>query len=173
MDYCLSDGDGSASWWPGEPAVDADGDGTLDGVRLDVDGDGLFDDALADFDGDGRADHAVVDVDGARVAFTDDGSGTWAVGSGLRWFGLDGTEQSGGAVVDFDGDGAADDRLIDADGNGLADRVLAGPVAYADTDGDGRWDVQLSDTDGDGAADGAAAVSPAEIGSAHNGHPPN
>ena len=128
MDYCLSDGDGSASWWPGEPAVDADGDGTLDGVRLDVDGDGLFDDALADFDGDGRADHAVIDVeDGrARHTLTDDGSGTWAVGSGLRWFGLDGTEQNGAAIVDFDGDGAADDRLIDADGNGLADRVLAG-----------------------------------------------
>jgi hypothetical protein len=162
MDYCLSDGDGSASWWPGEPAVDADGDGTLDGVRLDVDGDGLFDDALADFDGDGRADHAVVDVGdsavGARRTLTDDGSGTWAVGAVLRWFGLDGTEQSGGAVVDFDGDGAADDRLIDTDGNGLADRVLAGAVAYADTDGDGRWDVRLSDSDGDGTADAAGGV---------------
>lgn len=160
MDYCLSDGDGSASWWPGEPAVDADGDGTLDGVRLDVDGDGLFDDALADFDGDGRADHAVIDVeDGwARRTLTDDGSGTWTVGSGLRWFGLDGTEQNGAAIVDFDGDGAADDRLIDADGNGLADRVLAGPVAYADTDGDGRWDVQLTDTDGDGAADAVGGI---------------
>lgn len=160
MDYCLSDGDGSASWWPGEPAVDADGDGTLDGVRLDVDGDGLFDDALADLDGDGRADHAVIDVAdvAARRTLTDDGSGTWAVGSGLRWFGLDGTEQSGGALVDFDGDGAADDRLVDADGDGLADRVLAGPVAYADTDGDGRWDIQLTDTDGDGTADAAAPV---------------
>ena len=160
MDYCLNDGDGSASWWPGEPAVDADGDGTLDGVRLDVDGDGLFDDALADFDGDGRADHAVIDVAdrGARRTLTDDGSGTWAVGSGLRWFGLDGTEQSGGALVDFDGDGVADDRLIDTDGDGLADRVLAGPVADADTDGDGRWDVQLTDTDGDGTADAAGGV---------------
>ncbi|MEZ0053740.1 hypothetical protein ABIA30_004773 [Mycobacterium sp. MAA66] len=154
MDYCLSDGDGSASWWPAALSVDVNGDGTLDGVALDIDGDGLFDDALADFDGDGVADHAVIDVAGARREFTDDGSGTWTVGgAGLRWFGLDGAEHAGGVLVDFDGDGSADDRLVDIDGNGLADRVFAGDGVHVDTDGDGRWDLTLSDSDGDGAAD--------------------
>ena len=121
MDYCLSDGDGSASWWPAQPSLDVDGDGVLDGVALDVDGDGLFDDALADLDGDGHADHAVIDVAGARTMLTDDGTGTWtAGGAGLRWFGLDGVGHSGGPLVDFDGGGTADDRLVDIDGNGLA-----------------------------------------------------
>ena len=65
---------------------------------------------------------------------------------------------------------------VDTDLDGLPDteelRAGTDPLD-PDTDGDGRWDVQLSDTDGDGAADGAAAVSPAETGSAHNGHPSN
>jgi hypothetical protein len=159
MDFCLSDGDGSASWWPAQLSVDVDGDGTLDGVLLDVDGDGLFDDALADLDHDGLADHAVIDVGSNGPQFTDDGSGTWTVGGvGLRWFGLDGVEHSGGPLVDFDGNGVADDRLIDTDGTGLADRVLTGSQAYVDIGGDGRWDIKLSDTDGDGAADSAGAV---------------
>ena len=100
------------------------------------------------------------DRDGPAPAyFTDDGSGTWAVAvdraGQLRWFGLDGVEATGGPVVDFDADGAADDRLLDADADGLADRVLAGDSAYADLDADGRWDVRLTDTDGDGRADSA------------------
>ena len=77
-------------------------------------------------------------------------------------YALDGTEHTGGPLVDFDGRGRPDDRLVDTDGNGLADRVLctadAGVTGYVDTDGDGRWDVRLSDTDGDGFADGASAV---------------
>lgn len=163
MDYCLADGDGGATMFTAEPAVDADGDGMLDAVGLDLDGDGGIDDALADLDHDGLADHAVHDVGAAGAAsFTDDGSGTWAVaadGAGrIRWFGLDGVEQSGGPVVDFDADGQTDDRLLDTDGDGRADRVLAGESAYADRDGDGRWDVKLTDTDGDGAADAASEL---------------
>jgi hypothetical protein len=52
-------------------------------------------------------------------------------------------EHVGGPLIDFDADGAADDRLSDADGDGLADRVIAedGSAGYVDTDGDGRWDV--------------------------------
>ncbi len=100
MDYCLGDGAGGASMWTGQPDVDVDADGDLDGVRLDFDGDGAFDDALADFDHDGLADHAVVnlDDDGAAVRYTDDGSGTWALtaaGTPIgppRWLGLDGVE---------------------------------------------------------------------------------
>jgi hypothetical protein len=61
-------------------------------------------------------------------------------------------------VVDFDGDGASDDRLLDVNRDGLADRVLAGEQAYVDTDGDGQWDVKLSDSDGDGSADAAGGV---------------
>jgi hypothetical protein len=61
MDYCLGDGAGGASMWTGQPEVDVDGDGDLDGIRLDFDGDGAFDDALADFDGDGLADHAALE----------------------------------------------------------------------------------------------------------------
>ena len=76
VDYCLSDGDGSATLWSAPPNTDVDADGTLDAVGLDVDGDGTVDDMLADLDGDGLADHAV--VDGLNY-FTDDGSGTWAV----------------------------------------------------------------------------------------------
>jgi len=145
MDYCLGD-DGTATMWSGPPDVDIDGDGTLDGIGLDFDGDGSRDDVLADLDGDGLADHAILDADGAQHWFTDDGTGTWSIaatqrgaGAGLRWQSLDGVEQSGGPLVDFDGDGAVDDRLVD-------------------TDGDGRWDVKLLDGDGDGAADSASQL---------------
>ena len=114
---------------------------------------------MADTDGDRLADHLIRDYATDAAYFTDDGSGTWAVSvdraGQLRWFGLDGVEQTGGPVVDVDADGHVDDRLVDADGNGLADRALGGDVAYVDTDGDGRWDVKLSDSDGDGRADAA------------------
>lgn len=162
MDYCLGDGDGSATMWTVDPGLDVDGDGAMDAFGLDFDGDGLVDDALADLDGDGVVDHAVLDagVDGER-RFTDDGSGTWAVGAErgaqLRWFALDGAESVGGPLVDFDGDGATDDRVLDGDRDGLADRAVAGSEAYVDADGDGRWDVRLSDSDGDGAADSAGS----------------
>src|SRR5271166_5853232 len=170
MEYCLGDGDGTATIWERGPDLDLDGDGQLDAVGLDFDGDGLADDALADLDGDGLADHAVLDLDNDGTAesyFTDDGSGTWAVavsppraghpsqgnpaGGQLRWLGLDGVEHTGGPLVDFDSDGQAD-RAISADENGV--------TGYVDTDGDGRWDVKLTDTDGDGAADAASALQP-------------
>jgi hypothetical protein len=181
MEYCLSAGDGAATMWERGPDLDLNGDGRLDAVSLDFDGDGLVDDALADLDGDGIADHAVLDLDNDGTAesyFTDDGSGTWAVATdppvrsprlgqaaaGLRWFGLDGAEHTGGPLADFGADGRADVRLVDSDGNGLADRAIAfgesGVTGYVDTDGDGRWDVKLIDTDGDGAADAASAMPP-------------
>ncbi|OBB29819.1 pullulanase [Mycolicibacterium peregrinum] len=172
MDYCLGEPDGTATIFTGSPDTDVDGDGSPDGIGLDFDGDGRIDDVMADFDGDGIAERMVLDADDdgqAESYFSDDGSGTWAVSvdrSGqVRWFGLDGVERAiggqersdsgidGVAVIDFDGDGATDDRLIDVDGDGLADRVLAGNLAYVDTDGDGRWDMKLADTDGDGRAD--------------------
>ncbi|WP_018603027.1 hypothetical protein [Mycobacterium sp. 155] len=167
MDYCLGDTDGSATMWSAVPDVDLDADGTPDGVGLDFDGDGRLDDVMADLDGDGIAEHAVLDVDDdgrAESYFTDDGSGTWALrvdrGGQVRWFGLDGVEvaQPGGPLVDFSGDGSADDQLLDVDGDGLADRVLAGDRAYVDTDGDGRWDLILTDSDGDGLADSAGTT---------------
>jgi hypothetical protein len=162
MEYCLGDGDGSATMWTAQPDVDADGDGVLDAVGLDFDSDGLLDDAMADIDGDGIADHLVRDHAAAATYFTDDGTGTWAVSAdrtGLRWFGLDGVEHTGGPVVDLDADGQADDRLADVDGDGLADRVVSADQVYIDTDGDGRWDITLSDNDGDGRADGADEIS--------------
>lgn len=175
MEYCFGGGDGIASMWTGSSDIDTDGDGTLDGIGLDFDGDGLRDDALADLDGDGIADHALLDVDDDGTGeswFTDDGSGTWSVpvdrvardGEQLRWFALDGTEHTGGPLIDFDVDGAPDDRVLDADADGLADRVLIGDgatgfeTAYVDTDGDGHWDVKLVDADGDGTADDASAL---------------
>lgn len=168
MEYCIGEPDGSATLWTAEPTVDVDGDGHLDAVGLDFDGDGRPDDVMADLDGDGLAEHAGLDADDdgrAESYFTDDGSGTWAVRvdrtGQVRWFGLDGVERGGaggGPLVDFDGDGAADDRLLDADADGLADRVLSGGVAHVDTDGDGRWDVKLTDTDGDGTADTAGEL---------------
>jgi hypothetical protein len=172
MEYCLGDGDGTATIWDRGPDLDLDGDGRLDAIGLDLDGDGLADDALADFDGDGIADHAVLDVGQAERYFTDDGSGTWSVAASppraepaqLRWLGLDGVEHTGGPLVDFDGDGRADDRLLDTNGDGLADRVIStgadGVTGYVDIDGDGRWDVKLIDTDGDGIADAASALQP-------------
>jgi hypothetical protein len=173
MEYCLSADDGAATMWDRGPDLDLDGDGRLDAVGLDFDHDGLADDALADLDGDGIADHAVLDVGdvsgtGERY-FTDDGTGTWAIAaehpprsaSGLRWFGLDGVEHTGGPLTDFGAEGV---RLSDGDGNGLADRALLtgadGAIGYVDIDGDGRWDVKLTDTDGDGAADAASALTP-------------
>jgi hypothetical protein len=169
VDYCFGAGDGSATMWVGTPDVDLDGDGELDSVRLDFDGDGHLDDAIGDLDGDGVADHAALDLDDDGVAesyFTDDGSGTWAVtvdrSGQLRWFGLEGVEQTTGPLVDFDADGQADDRLLDSDGNGLADRAVcespSGAVGYVDVDGDGRWDVKLTDTDGDGTADAVSEL---------------
>jgi hypothetical protein len=166
VDYCLGDGDGSATIWSAEMTVDTDDDGVFDAIGLDFDADGRIDDALADLDGDGTADHLLLDLDddGHREApFTDDGSGTWAIGvegrSGqTRWLGLDGVELTGGPLVDFDGDGQLDDRLVDVDRDGRADRVLVGDEAYVDTDADGRWDVKLADSDGDGAADAATPL---------------
>ncbi|HEX9834069.1 MAG TPA: pullulanase [Mycobacterium sp.] len=159
MEYCLGDGDGSATIWTAAPDVDLNGDGAFDAVGLDFDGDGLLDDAMADLDGDDAADHLVLDHGAGAAYFTDDGTGTWAVSLDraglLRWFGLDGVEHSGGSVVDVDADGRADDRLFDFDGDGLADRAVSGEQAYVDTDGDGRWDIRLSDRDADGKADGA------------------
>ena len=170
MDYCLDAGDGSASMWTGQPDVDLDGDGVLDGVRLDFDGDGVFDDAMGDGDDDRLADFAALDLDDDGVPearYTDDGSGAWAVNGGiadraLRWFGLDDLEHTG-PNPDVDGDGVAD-RLLDVDRDGLADRALVfdgdGPFStgYVDTDGDGHWDVRLDDTDGNGSADAAGLL---------------
>lgn len=151
--------------WTAEPDVDTDDDGSVDAVGLDLDGDGRLDDALADRDGDGLAELAARDLDddGAVEAyFGDDGTGTWLLSvdrtGQVRWFGLDGVEQTGGPVVDVDADGQVDDRLADSDGDGLADRVFSGDTAHVDTDGDGRWDVRLSDGDGDGLADAAAGI---------------
>lgn len=160
MEYCLGEGDGSATIWTAAPDVDLNSDGALDAVGLDFDGDGLLDDAMADLDADGLADHLVRDhsLGPGAAYFTDDGTGTWAVSmerAGLRWFGLDGLEHTGGAVVDVDADGQIDDRLLDSDGDGLADRAFSTDQAYVDTDGDGRWDIKLSDGDADGRADGA------------------
>jgi hypothetical protein len=162
MEYCLGDGDGSATMWTAAPDVDVDGDGSLDGVGLDFDHDGLLDDVMADLDADGTADHLVRDYAAAAAYFTDDGTGTWAVtldrGGTLRWFGLDGVEHTGGPVVDVDADGQVDDRLFDSDGDGLADRALGDGYAFVDTDFDGRWDLKLADTDGDGRADAASGL---------------
>jgi hypothetical protein len=127
MDYCLSDGDGSASLWSAPPNTDVDADGTFDALGLDVDGDGTVDDLLADLDDDGVADHAVLD---GQDYFTDDGTGTWTVS------------------VD-----RAGLRLLDVDGDGLADRGFGDGVAYVDTDRDGHWDIKLTDNDADGRAD--------------------
>ncbi|WP_193045867.1 pullulanase [Mycolicibacterium baixiangningiae] len=162
MDYCLGDADGSATMWTAEPDVDTDADGVFDAVGLDLDGDGRLDDALADRDGDGLAELAARDLDDdvTEAYFSDDGSGTWMLSvdrtGQVRWYGLDGVEQTGGPVVDLDADGQVDDQLVDSDGNGLADRALSGDTAHVDTDGDGRWDVKLTDADGDGRADAAA-----------------
>jgi hypothetical protein len=163
MEYCLGDGDGSATMWSAEMTIDTDDDGALDAIGLDFDGDGRVDDALADLDRDGTADHLILDVGGDESRLTDDGSGTWALGvdgrsTQLRWMGLDGVELTGGPSVDFDGDGEVDDRLLDANRDGLADRAFVGRDAYVDTDADGRWDVKLTDADGDGAADAATEL---------------
>ncbi len=133
MDYCLSDGDGSASMWSASPTTDLDADGATDAIGLDLDGDGSVDDLLADLDGDGVADHAVLD---GQDYFTDDGSGTWAV-----------SVDRGGQL-----------RLFDVDGDGLADRGLGDGVGYVDLDGDGAWDLKLTDGDHDGRADAANEV---------------
>ena len=171
MEYCLGADDGSATMWTAQPDTDVDGDGQLDAVGLDFDGDGLLDDAMADLDVDGVADHLVRDHAAEAAYFTDDGTGTWAVGvdraglgpqlaRGLRWFGLDGVEQIGGphgrcrrATV------RPTTSFSTSTTTGLADRALSGEQAYVDTDGDGRWDIRLTDSDSDGRADGANELS--------------
>lgn len=140
VDYCLSDGDGSATMWSAPPNTDLDADGVFDAIGLDVDGDGTVDDLIADLDDDGVAEHAVLD---GQNYFTDDGSGTW------------------GVSVDRDGLGpqlARGLRMLDVDGNGLADRALGDGLGYVDTDGDGTWDLKLTDSDADGKADAVNAL---------------
>lgn len=162
MEYCLGDPDGSATVWTAGADTDLDGDGVLDAIGLDLDDDGVIDDALLDLDDDGMADHAVMDVDGdgaPEAYYTDDGTGTWAVGAdrnaaALRWFGLDGVEHPASAApADLDTDDLPE-RLADSDGDGLADRAFGAGEAWVDTDGDGTWDVRLTDADADGMADG-------------------
>jgi hypothetical protein len=164
--------------------LDFDGDGLADDALADLDGDGIADHVVLDFDNDGTGESYFTDDGSGTWAVPADrprrsGGPAWGSGSnglgplpseagispaggGLRWFGLDGVEHIGGPLVDFDGDGKADDRLFDSDGNGMADRVICvgenGVTGYVDTDGDGRWDVKLTDTDGDGTADAASAV---------------
>jgi hypothetical protein len=161
--------------------LDFDGDGRIDDVLADLDGDGIADHAVLDLDNDGTAESYFTDDGSGTWATAVDPSaragqparesgpvgleafpseaGIPAAGGGLRWFGLDGVEHSGGPLVDFDADGEADDRLFDSDGDGLADRAICfgenSVTGYVDTDGDGRWDVKLTDTDGDGTADTA------------------
>ena len=113
MEYCLADGDGSATMWTAPPDTDVDGDGTLDAVGLDVDGDGCSTTRWPTSTATASPTTPCCDLDGdgCRGYFTDDGSGTWAVsvdrGGQLRWFGLDGVEHSGGPVRStVDGDGA-------------------------------------------------------------------
>jgi hypothetical protein len=160
MDYCLDAGDGTASIWTG-PA------------GLDLDGDGLFDDLMGDDDGDGVGDYAALDLDDdgePEARYTDDGTGTWALGPGttppppLRWFTLDGAAEHSGPVGDVDGDGTAEE-FADVNRDGQADRAISvdattGRVTtgYVDTDGDGRWDTTLVDSDGDGSADRAGVL---------------
>ncbi len=155
VDYCLSDGDGSATMWTAPLDTDVDGNGTLDAVGLDVDGDGSVDDALADLDGDGIADHAVLD---GQSYFTDDGSGTWAVSvdrgghvavvrprrrrAGGRSRGRPGRRRPGRR--------SAARRRRQRPGRPCA---VGDGVAHVDTDGDGRWDIRLTDSNGDGRAD--------------------
>ncbi len=79
MEYCLGDGDGSATIWTAPPDIDLNGDGAFDAVGLDYDADGLLDDAMADLDADGVADHMARDHLSEPAYFTDDGTGTWAV----------------------------------------------------------------------------------------------
>ncbi len=79
MEYCLGDGDGSATIWSAAPDIDLNGDGAFDAVGLDYDADGLLDDAMADLDANGVADHMVRDHLSEAAYFTDDGTGTWAV----------------------------------------------------------------------------------------------
>jgi hypothetical protein len=164
--------------------LDFDGDGLADDVLADLDGDGIADHAVLDLDNDGTVESYFTDDGSGTWAMAADpppragqptrGSGpvgrgslpseagTPPAGGGLRWFGLDGVEHTGGPLVDFDADGKADVQLLDSDGNGLADRAIRvgqnGVTGYVDTDGDGRWDVKLTDTDGDGTADAASAL---------------
>ena len=71
--------------------------------------------------------------------------------------GLDGVERTGGRLVDFDGDGPAEQAgcsTATATTRPTAQSSAGdnGVTGYVDADGDGRWDVELTNTDGDGTA---------------------
>ena len=160
MEYCLGDGDGSATIWTAAPDTDVDGDGALDAVGLDFDGDGLLDDAMADLDGDGVADHLVRDRRrrGRLLHRRRDGhlGGQRRTGLGPACGGSASTASSSPAARWSMSTPTVrpTTELLDADGDGLADRALSGEQAYVDTDGDGRWDIRLTDSDGDGRPTG-------------------
>ena len=151
------DADGTAD------GPDADGDGVRDPYDLDSDNDGLTDraelaavdadgdgriDGFADADGDGLADAIDPAHDGPdATAGNDPGAGTPLLVTGAD--AGDGTPVTPCTGCDADGDGVPDYRDVDSDGDGIPDAVEAGA---ADVDGDARVDA-TADADGDGLAD--------------------
>ncbi len=158
-----ADGDGTPDYLDDDPTDDADGDGLPNTVDIDDDNDGILDATEAagptDPDGDGLPSSLDIDSDGDGVVDNIEGqpdagyvapSGSDGDGDGLD----DAYDPDNGgtpiALVDTDGDTAAD--VVDADSD---DDNVPDSIEGHDADHDGLPDAEPTgfDADGDGLDD--------------------
>ncbi|VAW76142.1 internalin, putative, partial [hydrothermal vent metagenome] len=159
-----SDNDGiyDASESGGDPVLDVDADGRVDGALganglldaletavdsglADYNGDGIQD-APADTDADTVADFRDLDSDNDGItdsleAGNSDPDLDGIIGTGVPVVDADGIPAGGGSVpLDTDTDGTADFLDLDSDGDGLFDATEAGVLPADDANNDGRVD---------------------------------
>lgn len=149
--------------WREANALDADGDGILDGIDIDDDNDGILDvtEGTGDADGDGIPNNLDLDSDNDGIPDIIEAGGVDTDNDGRvdgSSFGANGWEdtydniEAGGTPLDepdSDNDGVKNYVDLDSDNDGILDAIEANNI---DANGDGQVDGFL-DADGDGYND--------------------